>query len=129
METTRDSQDDQLKKDVLRRHRDEDMRDDDVIINESLSDSKLPANGDEMPEEHQVGNEEVNYQKQGELEKGSDNEVTFRPGKEVKQPNPEHEPHERKATLNTLDPSFVGIDHGRSTGRMIDHEPGTPNNL
>lgn len=39
-------------------------------------------------------------------------------------PQKTEEHHERKATLNTLDRSFIGIPHRRKTGRMLGHEPG-----
>jgi len=190
-------QDDQLKQDVLRRHRDEDLRDDDAISSDRVPDSKLPQTDaddddanlsnddlrgrdldienkdewdagdfgddldrtdlddddevnadihrvkndkfgslgasiknentpdpDEIPEEHEVGNEEVDQPDEGGVEHGENNEADFPHEKEVTPPNPEGEPHERAATLNTLDPSFVGVDHSRKTERMVDHEPG-----
>ncbi len=187
--------DDQLNNDVLRRHRDEDFRDDDVLSSDRISDSKLPTIGDaddddanlsnddkrgrdldvengdewdagdfgddldrtdfddddeinadkhriksdqfgslassikndnspdpdEIPEEHEVGNEEVADPDSDGLEKGTDNEADYQHEKEVTPPKPEHE---RETTLNTLDPSFIGVEHSRKTERIVDHEPG-----
>lgn len=193
---------DELNKEVLRRHRDEDIRDDDAITSDRVADSKLPTNDaddddanlqdndltgrdldtdntdewdeadvetdddddelddtdlddddqanadvhsvkndkfgslasaidtggtpdpDEIPEEHETGNPEVERPNKDGLEHGSDNEANYPHEKEVTQPNPEQEPHTRDVTLTELDPTFIGIEHDRTTGRMIDHEPG-----
>jgi hypothetical protein len=85
---------------------------------------------DEIPEEHQSGDGELDYPDEDRMEKGSDDEVTYHEPKEVTPPAPsEGKPHARHATLNNLDKSFTDQTHGRTSGRMIDHEPGTPNNL
>jgi hypothetical protein len=49
----------------------------------------------------------------------------------VEQPDtPEAPPeHERDVTLTDLDPDFGPSTHGRTTGRMIDHEPGIDSSL
>ena len=65
----------------------------------------------------------------GPKEQMSKPETTSEPIKsttENQADNPQNteEHHERKATLNTLDRSFIGIPHRRRTGRMIGHEPG-----
>ncbi|OCX51508.1 hypothetical protein BEL04_15905 [Mucilaginibacter sp. PPCGB 2223] len=187
------ARDDQLNNDVLRRHRDEDIRDDDAITSDRVSDSKLPApdpddddaglkdndvtgrdldvenrdewdaanvsdelndsdlddddqlnadphsvknakfgslvsgvnpdqnpNPAEVPAENQP-NREVTQPRKDNMEKGKNNESDFKHTKEVTPPQPEHE---RKTTLDNLDPSNVGIDHTRKTERMVDHEPG-----
>jgi hypothetical protein len=191
------AKDDQLNKDVLRRHRDEDIRDDDAITSDRVSDSKLPGNAadeddanlrdddrkgrdldvenrdewdaanmenelderdledddeairaihrikndkfgslassiknektpnpDEIPEEHRTGNTEVNPPDEGGVEHGEDNEADYRREKEVTQPTPSEEPAKHAATLDNLDPTNIGIEHTRTTKRMVDHEPG-----
>lgn len=195
--------DDELNKEVLRRHRDEDIRDDDAITSDRVADSKLPVNDaddddanledddrygrdldtdntdewdeadfetdedeselddtdlddddeanadvhsvkndkfgslasginkssgpdpDEIPEERGVGNKEVEAPNQGGVEHGRDNEADYPHKKEVTQPNTEPEPHKRDATLADLDETNIGIEHTRTTERMVDHEPGT----
>lgn len=119
--------DDQLNKDVLRRHRDEDIRDDDAIISERVADSKLPGNGtdpDEIPEEHKAGDTEVKPPNEGGVEHGKGNEADHKHPKEVTPPNPSQEPEKHAATLDNLDPTFIGVEHARKTKRIVDHEPG-----
>lgn len=195
-EVTWKAKDDQLNSDVLRRHRDEDMRDDDVISSDRVSDSKLPGSvdeddatlgdddtkgreldvenrdewdaanmenelderdledddeanrdahrikndqfgslassiknentpdPDEIPEEHEVGNTEVTPPNEGGVEHGENNEADYKHEKEVTPPNPSEEPAKHAATLDNLDPTNIGIEHTRTTGRMVDHEPG-----
>ncbi|WP_448700032.1 hypothetical protein ACFGVR_22990 [Mucilaginibacter sp. AW1-3] len=188
------NEDGQLNNDVLRRHRDEDIRDDDAITSDRVADSKLPGSNadeddanlrdnditgrdldvenrdewdagnvgddldradlddddeinadkhrvkkdqfgslaqtiknegspdpDEMPEEHEIGNGEVEQPNQGGVEHGENNEADYEHTKEVTPPQPEHH---RDATLTDLDPTNVGVEHTRTTERMVDHEPG-----
>jgi len=189
------AKDDQLNNDVLRRHRDEDIRDDDAITSDRVSDSKLPgstadeddatlgnddrkgreldvensdewdaanmeselderdledddeANRDvhrikndkfgslaseippdqnptpaEVPVEGQPNQQqEVTQPRKDNMEQGKKNESDFKHTKEVTPPQPEHE---RKTTLDNLDPTNVGVEHTRKTERMVDHEPG-----
>jgi len=180
----------QLNNEVLRRHRDEDMRDDDVISSDRIADSKLPAtdpdeddanlqdndltgrdldveNRDEwdeenvsdelydsdlddddqmiadlhsvkdapfgslknsetdpaeLPPEVQPKREEITEPRKDNMEHAKKNEADYKHTKEVNPPQPEHE---RKTTLDNLDPSNVGVEHNRKTERMVDHEPGS----
>ncbi len=121
------AKDDQLNNDVLRRHRDEDIRDDDAIISDRVADSKLPGSDtdpDEIPEEHKVGNTEVRPPNEGGVEHGEDNEADYKHEKEVTPPKPSEEPAKHAATLDNLDPTNIGIEHPRTTKRIVDHEPG-----
>ena len=87
----------------------------------------------EIPEENGPGKEELEQPEKHEFERGSmpDKEFDYKEQNEVEQPDtPEAPPeHERDVTLTDLDPTFIGIDHNRKTGRMIGHEPGPENNL
>ncbi len=72
----------------------------------------------EQPERHEV--------EQSELPA---NEMPPNKNNEVETPKETEAPDERPVTLNNLDSSFIGTDHGRKTGRMVGHEPGPEYNL
>jgi hypothetical protein len=78
------------------------------------------------------GQNEIEQPERHEMERGSAPAKEFdnTEQKEVEKPNAPEEPgHVRDATLADLDPTFIGIDHHRKTGRMVGHEPGPENNL
>ncbi|RKR85531.1 hypothetical protein BDD43_5802 [Mucilaginibacter gracilis] len=79
---------------------------------------------DEIPEEHQADENELDYPDDDELEKGTDNEVNYTEGTEVEAPD-ETEAPEKAATLGDVDSTFTDQSHGRTSGRLIDHEPGS----
>jgi hypothetical protein len=80
---------------------------------------------DEIPEEHELGNEEVDFPDGDDtLEQGERNEVNYKEPTEVNPPEPREAPERKAATLGDLDSTFTDDNHSRSTGRTIDHEPG-----
>ncbi len=95
----------------------------------SITDNVNPdPKPDEIPEEHEDGNN-VDYPDADRMEQGADKEVIYKEEKEVEQPRENEAPEPRPATLNNLDASFTGNNYGRATGRIIDHEPGTLNDI
>jgi len=84
--------------------------------------SEIP-DPDEIPEERQSGNPEVQSPNEGGVEQGRENEADYTREPEVTPPNPSEEPA-HAATLNNLDPTNIGVEHTRTTERMVDHEPG-----
>jgi hypothetical protein len=79
---------------------------------------------DEIPEEHESDNE-LDYPDDDKLEQGTDDEVSYKENTEVESPNQTEAPDEKHSTLGNLDSTFTDQSHGRSSGRMIDHEPGS----
>lgn len=79
---------------------------------------------DEMPEEHQDDNSELDYPDDDDLEQGEDDEVEYDEPNEVTPPSPEGEPNTSHSTLGDIDPSFTDDKTGRTSGRLLDHEPG-----
>lgn len=84
---------------------------------------------DEIPEEHQAG-EELDYPDDDKLEQGTEHETEYEEGIGVSPPHETEAPEQpKRSTLGRLDSSFIGLHHPRKTRRMIDHEPGSRNNL
>jgi len=78
----------------------------------------------ETPEEQESGNEELDYPDDDNVEQAKDDEVNYNEPNEVSQPNTSTEAPDKAATVGDLDSTFTDDNHGRSTGRTIDHEPG-----
>jgi len=80
-----------------------------------------PDDPDEIPEERQSDNEGTGYSQQNEQsQQQGGNDASFSEQTDVTPPNQ----HEFPLTGNPQT-DFSSRDHGRSTGRMIGHEPGT----
>ncbi|EHQ26066.1 hypothetical protein [Mucilaginibacter paludis] len=79
----------------------------------------------EIPEEGESGNGELDYPDDGGMEQANDDEVEYEENNEVEQPSETEAPDTKAATLGNLDSTFTDQSHGRTTGRMIDHEPGS----
>jgi hypothetical protein len=80
---------------------------------------------------HPAKNEnEIEQPERHEMERGSlpDKEFANSKPNEVEQVE-QNETNVRDTTLSDLDATFIGIDHHRKTGRMLDHEPSLENNL
>lgn len=75
----------------------------------------------ETPEREQADNENSGYSSQQEVQQHNDgNDASYSEQADVTPPNQHEFPSEGRATTD-----FRPSDHGRSTGRMVGHEPGT----
>jgi hypothetical protein len=75
----------------------------------------------ETPEREQVDNEQQGYSQQQEVQQHNDgNDASFSEQNDATPPNQHEFPSEGRATTD-----FTPGNHGRTTGRMVGHEPGT----
>ncbi|GAB3928810.1 hypothetical protein [Mucilaginibacter myungsuensis] len=78
-------------------------------------------NPNETPERDQADNEGTGYSQQQEVQQNNDgSDTSYTEQNDVTPPEKHEFPSEGRATGN-----FQPSDHGRSTGRMVGHEPGT----
>lgn len=79
----------------------------------------------ETPEEQQSRQEGSGYnQQQEQQQQGDGSDATYREQQDVNQPDRKEFPAEGPARAD-----FEARPHGRTTGRMIDHEPGLPGSI
>ena len=90
--------------------------------NESNPEYTPNTNPNETPEERQSDNEGTGYRQQNEQEQQQDgNDVSYSEQNDVTPPNQHEFPSEGAATKT----DFTSREQGRTTGRMVGHEPGT----
>lgn len=78
-------------------------------------------NPNETPERDQADNENSGYSQQQEVQQQNDgSDTSYTEQNDVTPPEQHEFPSEGRATTD-----FRPNDHGRSTGRMVGHEPGT----
>jgi hypothetical protein len=102
--------------------------DDDVDDDDTLSGSTGFAAGfnknerpNEIPEEQEAENEGTGYSREREYDQPQEgNDASYSEQTDVTPPKPNEFPSEGPAKTN-----FESRPHGRTTGRMIGHEPGT----
>jgi hypothetical protein len=94
---------------------DEDLDDDDDTIVGSATDEEP----DELPEQGESDNESLNYPHEQELNQQQGDDASYSEQVEVTPPQ------EHNTPLTGGSVSFESRPQGRTTGRMIDHEPGT----
>jgi len=79
-------------------------------------------NPNETPEERQSDNEGAGYHRQPEQEQQQEGaDTSYSEQTDVTPPNKHEFPSEGVATKT----DFASRPHGRTTGRMVGHEPGT----
>ncbi|MEB0263649.1 MULTISPECIES: hypothetical protein [unclassified Mucilaginibacter] len=79
-------------------------------------------NPNETPEESQSDNEGTGYRQQNEQEQQQDGaDTSYSEQNDVTPPNS----HEFPATGAATKTNFTSRNQGRTTGRMLGHEPGT----
>jgi hypothetical protein len=75
----------------------------------------------EMPEREQADNDKTEYQHQQEVQQHDDgNDASYSEQNDVTPPREHEFPSEGRAKTD-----FTPGNHGRTTGRMVGHEPGT----
>lgn len=90
--------------------------------NESNPEYTPNINPNETPEENQSDNEGTGYSQQTEQEQQQDGaDTSFSEKNDVTPPETHEFPSEGTATKT----DFTSRDQGRTTGRMLGHEPGT----
>jgi hypothetical protein len=95
-------------------------------LGRSITNEAAEPDPDEIPEEHEADDDqELDYPDDDDLEKPENDEVDYKEPKEVTPPSPGNKQDSKKATLGDVDESFTDQSHGRTSGRMIDHEPGS----
>ena len=78
----------------------------------------------ETPEEQRSHQEGSGYAPQREQQQNSGNDSSYSEQTDVTPPNQHEFPSEGPAKTD-----FVSRPHGRTTGRMVGHEPGTEGNI
>ncbi|QKJ30559.1 hypothetical protein HQ865_12585 [Mucilaginibacter mali] len=84
--------------------------------------NEVPQRRDnETPEREQADNEQQGYSQQQEVQQHDDgNDASYSEQTDVTPPRTHEFPSEGRAETD-----FTPGNHGRSTGRMVGHEPGT----
>ncbi|GAB3906585.1 hypothetical protein [Mucilaginibacter boryungensis] len=78
-------------------------------------------NANEMPEREQADREQQGYSQQQEVQQHDDgNDASYSEQNDVSPTREKEFPSEGRATTD-----FTPGNHGRTTGRMVGHEPGT----
>jgi hypothetical protein len=99
---------------------------DDDLTDEADLDTPYPGEKsepkpDEIPEKHESEHEESEYPSETEYEKqGDGNDASYSEQTDVTPPTPHEFP-----SVGNAQTDFVSRPHGRTTGRMVGHEPGT----
>jgi hypothetical protein len=121
-----DPEDDQLDDDLLAEDDDLDEdwdKDDDLLdeTDEAYPGEKQEEEPDEIPEKHESEHEASEYPAETEYEKQDDgNDASYSEQNDVTPPTPHEFP-----SVGNAQTDFVSRPHGRTTGRMVGHEPGT----
>ncbi|MET3979411.1 outer membrane biosynthesis protein TonB [Mucilaginibacter sp. UYP25] len=91
-------------------------------INETNPEYNPEHNPNETPEEQQSNNEGTGYRQQNEQEQQQEGaDTSFSEQNDVTPPDR----HEFPSTGTATKTDFTSRDQGRTTGRMVGHEPGT----
>jgi hypothetical protein len=93
-------------------------------FNSNSDPNEIPGqkhNENETPEREQADNESQGYSQQQEVQQHNDgNDASYSEQTDVTPPREHEFPSEGRATTD-----FTPGNHGRTTGRMVGHEPGT----
>lgn len=82
-------------------------------------------NPNETPEKNETRKKGSGYESKTELERPQEgNDASFSEQTDVTPPNKKEFP-----SVGPAETDFVSRPNGRTTGRMVGHEPGTENNL
>ena len=94
---------------------------DDADIEGAYPGEKQEARPDEIPEKHVSEHESSEYPNETEYEKqDGGNDASYSEQTDVTPPTPHEFP-----SVGAAQTDFVSRPHGRTTGRMVGHEPGT----
>jgi hypothetical protein len=97
---------------------DDDLDDDPLRAEADIDDTDEP---DEIPELEETDNEDLGYPSEQEVRQPQEgNDANFSEQTDVTPPTPHEFP-----SVGSPQTSFESRPHGRSTGRMLGHEPGT----
>jgi len=79
---------------------------------------------DEIPEQEEADSEELGYPQEEEVQQNSGDDASYSEQTDVTPPRENEMP-----SVGRTETGFANRDQGRTTGRMVGHEPGTENGI